>query len=84
MLVMNDFVAASFEFDQRDGVLRVTLEGQLTDTRKDCGKPSHTLRRYHESLRGAGKRSGGRVRRLTGRRPIGGYPSFTESDSQSI
>jgi hypothetical protein len=33
MLVVNDFVAASFEFDERDGVLRVTLEGQLTDTR---------------------------------------------------
>jgi hypothetical protein len=38
MLVVNDFVAASFEFDERDGVLRVTLEAQLTDTRKDCGK----------------------------------------------
>jgi hypothetical protein len=42
MLVMNDFVAASFEFDESDGVLRVTLEGQLTDTREDCRKPPDT------------------------------------------
>ncbi len=42
ILVMNDFVAASFEFDESDDVLRVTLEGQLTDTREDCRKPPNT------------------------------------------
>jgi len=62
MLVTIDFVADSFEFDESDGVLRVTLAGQLTDTRKDCGKPEIRNKPLPRIASGSGRRSEGTIR----------------------